>query len=78
MELKIIRPLYILDNLILRERNQELAEVCGKRIVNVMAIYLKVNSSTVNEMVTEGIFSKMATIISGSSMMIIMKGWASL
>ena len=47
-------------------KSQALEEVCGKRIVNVMAIYLKGNSNTVSEMVMEGIFSKMETIILGN------------
>jgi len=75
---KITRPPYISDNLILMGRNLESVEVCGKRIVNVMGIYSKECSSTVNEMVLEDIFSKMETIILGSLKKIIMKEWVSL
>ena len=64
---KIIKLQSMLANLTQKERNLELAEVCGKRIVNATVIYLKVNLSTENEMVMEDIFSKMETIISDSS-----------
>ena len=60
------------------ERNQALDEVCGKRIVNVMVIFLKDSFQVVSGMVMEDIFFKMVTIILGSLKMIIMKELASL
>jgi len=64
--------------LIKTERNQALDEVCGKRIVNVMVIFLKDSFQVVSGMVMEDIFFKMVTIILGSLKMIIMKELASL
>ena len=73
MELKTIRRLFILVNLILKARNLELEEVCGKRIVNVMVIYLKVCSCMVNEMDMVDMSSKMETTTSGNLKKIITK-----
>ena len=54
-------------------RNLELEGACGKRIVNVMDIYLKDSFQEVNEMGMGGTFFKMETIILANLMMIIMK-----